>query len=57
MKRKSLSVIAIITLAVVTSCNNPTTLKTSNNESEMKAVQFRIARPTNNLVDVVKFYQ
>lgn len=58
MKRKYLGVIAMaISSTLFTSCNNETNLKTSTNKNEMKAVQFRIARPTNNLTEVVKFYQ
>lgn len=58
MKQKILSVVAIAIASVfVTSCNNQTNSETSNIEKEMKAIQFRIARPTNNLTEVVKFYQ
>ncbi|WP_207766505.1 VOC family protein [Siphonobacter curvatus] len=58
MKRKSISIIAsVVTWAFVTSCNKHTVLKTFTSKNEMKAVQFRIARPTNKLGEVVKFYQ
>jgi len=58
MKQKTLRVVAIVfVLVFVTSCNNQISSETSTIEKEMKAVQFRIARPTNNLTEVVKFYQ
>lgn len=58
MKRKSLAITAIaVLLALFTSCKNQTDSKTFNTKNEMKAVQFRMARPTNNLTEVVKFYQ
>jgi len=39
---------------LLVSCGNQENFK---NKNEMKAVQFRIARPTNNLVEVVRFYE
>lgn len=57
MKQKFFRVIAIaIASSFVTSCSNSTPSKTMNNENTMKAVQFRMARPTNQLSEVVKFY-
>lgn len=46
-----------ITLAGIVSCTNKTNHETKKQTTAMKAVQFRIARPTNNLNEVVKFYQ
>lgn len=58
MKQKILSIVSIVfALVFVTSCNNQTNSETSTIEKEMKAIQFRIARPTNNLIEVIKFYQ
>src|SRR5690606_25000240 len=57
MKQKILSVIAAaIATTFVTSCNKNTISETSKSQKEMKAIQFRIARPTNNLTEVIKFY-
>ncbi|ERJ58715.1 VOC family protein [Sphingobacterium paucimobilis] len=58
MKQKALCAIAIATVLVSgVSSNHQTKSNTTNMEKEMRAVQVRIARPTNNLLKVVKFYQ
>lgn len=57
MKQKTSSIMAtVIAMIFITSCNNQTNSESPKNQKEMKAVQFRIARPTNNLAQVVKFY-
>jgi len=46
-------------LFLITGCENKTktTVKMNENTSSLSAVQFRIARPTNNLKAVVAFYK
>lgn len=57
MKQKPFKIItAAVILNAAVSCSTSIALNTSKNESEIKAVQFRIARPTNRLNEVVKFY-
>lgn len=57
MIQKIITLLAIsIALFMVNSCTNSISTNTQN-EIQMKAVQFRIARPTNNLKEVVKFYK
>ena len=58
MKHVKIHIIAlVIALVFSTSCGTQRISETSNKEKEMTAVQFRIARPTNDLTKVVKFYQ
>lgn len=58
MKRKALfTAVSAITLAFTASCNQQAIAQTLKHQKEMKAVQFRIARPTNKLNEVVRFYQ
>lgn len=49
--------VVFIALLFATSCNESKTSETFNTNKDMKAIQFRIARPTNNLTEIAKFYQ
>ena len=44
-------IVLLLTMGLF-SCSTP-----KNNASDMKAIQFRFARPTNQLSEIVKFYQ
>lgn len=57
MKHKTLPLLALAaSLSLLLACNSADTDKT-NPEVSVKAVQFRIARPTNQLKEVVNFYK
>lgn len=58
MRQRTLNFISlVIVLSIIASCKNQMSMVNSNKEKEMKAVQFRIARPTNQLTEVIRFYQ
>jgi len=56
MKKLLITMASATALAFAASCTQQLDKQISNGNYKMKAVQFRIARPTNNLNEVVKFY-
>ncbi|WP_396189276.1 VOC family protein [Flavobacterium sp.] len=55
---KIINLVSVLFLLIlISSCSSISTQNQLINQYEMKAVQYRIARPTNNLKEVVSFYK